>query len=74
VQLAEALNDARAAVLVSGYHSELYDRLYAGWHVREIDASAGVGDGEQRARLEVVWSNRPFPSEQPELDLFGGAS
>jgi len=66
-ELAIALNAARASVLVSGYDSPLYDELYAGWNRREIPASAGVGNGEERARTEVVWSNREFPVEQDGL-------
>lgn len=61
-ELAEALNAARAAVVLSGYGSPLYGELYAGWHRTEIRTTAGNAAGE-RARVEVVWSNRPFPQE-----------
>lgn len=62
-RLAAALNDCRAAVVLSGYHSPLYDDLYDGWHRVEIPAWTGNGirngatkvDGD---RLEVLWSNR----------------
>ena len=62
--LAEALRSAPAAVVLSGYHSPLYDDLYDGWHVSEIAAftgqsNGGVIDGQ---RVEVLWSNRPFGS------------
>jgi DNA adenine methylase len=67
VALADALHATAASVLISGYHSPLYDELYAGWPCREIKASAGVGNGDERARLEVVWSNREFPHEQGDL-------
>ena len=66
-ELAALLRSLPCAVLISGYDSPLYDELYGDWHRREIKASAGVGDGEQRARLEVVWSNRDFPHEQGGL-------
>jgi len=66
VALAEALNSAAAAVVISGYHSDLYDKLYAGWRCHEIPATAGAGNGVERARLEVVWSNRPFPHDAVE--------
>jgi DNA adenine methylase len=61
-ELAERLHEARAAVVLSGYHSDLYDELYRGWHVHEIPATAGAGNGTERQRLEVVWSNREFPA------------
>ncbi len=58
-ELAAALSAARAAVVVSGYRSELYDKLYDGWHRTEISTQAR--NGKDRARIEVLWSNRPFP-------------
>lgn len=68
-QLAEALNACTAAVVLSGYRSQLYDRLYAGWHTHEISAFTGNG-GDRRAgtRVEVLWSNRPLRA-QTALDL-----
>ncbi len=67
ITLAEALNDCSAAVVLSGYPSELYDLdLYAGWHRTEI--AAMTGNATERARTEVLWSNRPMPVDvQPEL-------
>lgn len=65
-ELAEALRAARAAVVVSGYPSDLYDRdLYAGWDRHTIAANTGQG-GEWAARTEVLWSNRPL-GQQPRL-------
>lgn len=59
-QLAEALHAARAAVVISGYPSPLYDRdLYAGWDRHTIAASTGQG-GTWANRTEVLWSNRPL--------------
>lgn len=65
-ELAEALHAARAAVVLSGYPSVLYDRdLYAGWDRHTF--AAGTGQGDQWAnRTEVVWSNRPL-GIQPTL-------
>lgn len=58
--LAEALHAAAAAVVISGYASELYDReLYAGWDRHTISAFTGNGTGD-RGRTEVLWSNRPL--------------
>jgi DNA adenine methylase len=60
-ELAEALSGCTAAVVLAGYRSPLYEELYAGWHQEEIAASAGNGKPGDRARTEVLWSNRPFP-------------
>jgi DNA adenine methylase len=51
IQLAEKLNQAKGAVIVSGYHSELYDDLYKGWVRREKNTYA---DGAL-PRTEVLW-------------------
>jgi DNA adenine methylase len=65
-ELAEALHAARAAVVLSGYASELYDlELYAGWDRHTIAASTGQG-GTWANRTEVLWSNRPLGT-QPTL-------
>jgi len=65
-ELAAALTAAAAAVVLSGYHSPLYDELYAGWHRAEISAQAA--NGNDRARTEVLWSNRPFPRQGSLFD------
>jgi len=65
--LAEAFAGVAAAVVVSGYHSPLYERLYAGWNRTEI--AAFNGNGTDRARTEVLWSNRPFPRQESLFDL-----
>lgn len=62
-ELAAALDDCRAAVVLSGYHSPLYDELYADWPRIELTASAGNARTDRpRERTEVLWSNRPFPT------------
>lgn len=63
-ELAEALRNARAAVVVSGYASPLYDRLYDGWDRVEIPTTTGQG-GTRQDRVEVLWSNRAIG--QPTL-------
>jgi DNA adenine methylase len=72
-QLAAALNDCQAAVVLSGYDAPLYAELYAGWHRAELKAWTGNGirNGATKTdgnRTEVLWSNRPFPAE--DLPLF----
>jgi DNA adenine methylase len=66
-ELAEALRACRAAVVLSGYGSPLYEGLYDGWYRAEINATADNGAADKRARTEVLWSNRPFPVQ---MDLF----
>ncbi|MGH3518819.1 MAG: DNA adenine methylase [Haloechinothrix sp.] len=70
-ELAGVLHTARAAVVLSGYPSELYDReLYPDWHRHAIPAGTGQG-GVWANRIEVLWSNRPLAVQ---MDLFGEAS
>jgi len=66
-ELAAALLACRAAVVLSGYDSPLYDRLYAGWHRTEIEAFNG--NGADRSRTEVLWSNRPLAAPATLFDL-----
>lgn len=72
-ELAAALHAARAAVVISGYPSDLYDlELYAGWDRHTFVSGTGQGDGWGN-RTEVIWSNRPL-NVAPMLDFGGGAS
>jgi DNA adenine methylase len=68
-ELAGALAAAAAAVVLSGYASPLYEELYDGWHRAEISAFTGNA-ARNRDRIEVLWSNRPFPAVQGELADF----
>jgi DNA adenine methylase len=71
-ELAEVLHECAAMVVLSGYDAPLYSHLYEDWYRAEIRTQAGNGGGD-RARTEVLWSNRPFPATQPALfDLEAG--
>lgn len=71
-ELAEALHAARAAVVLSGYASPLYDlELYPGWDRHTMASGTGQGDGWGN-RTEVLWSNRPL-GLQSLLFNMGGA-
>lgn len=60
-ELAAYLHAAAATVLLSGYHSRLYDELYGDWARVEFAAQTnGDATGRRSARTEVVWSNRPL--------------
>ncbi|MEU6057958.1 DNA adenine methylase [Streptomyces sp. NPDC047097] len=66
-ELAAALADCRAAVVLSGYGSDLYDELYAGWYradERTMTGNAAAAKG----RTEVLWSNRVLAGR---MALFG---
>lgn len=66
--LADVLRGCEASVVLSGYHSPLYDELYDGWHVVEFAAFTGQGNHGENAndrRVEVLWSNRPI--DEPDL-------
>lgn len=68
-ELAEALRSAAAAVVLSGYPSELYDReLYPDWFRVEIASMTGNG-GRDRGRTEALWSNRPLNLHPTLFDL-----
>lgn len=61
--LLEMLLEMQGAVALSGYHSDLYDEMLAGWTPITIGANSQNG-GE---REEVLWLNRTPPPV-----LFGG--
>lgn len=65
-ELLEACMAAKAAVMVCGYTSPLYERALVGWSRVELDAATAQG-GAYSPRREVVWSNRPLV-DQPTLD------
>lgn len=69
-ELAEALRRCRAAVVLSGYPSDLYDlELYPDWHRVEFTSGTGQGGDGWSNRTEVLWCNR-LP--QPDLFTEGG--
>lgn len=63
-ELAEQLRRCHAAVVLSGYASELYDgELYADWHRTAFRSGTGQGPDGWSNRVEVLWSNRePHPT------------
>lgn len=73
VDLAVALHDAKGAVVLSGYASDLYDDLYSSWWRYEIRAFTGQGSTDRKngSRVEVLWFNRPLaaPSDIAMFDL-----
>lgn len=72
-ELAGLLRAARAAVVVSGYASKLYDLdLYAGWDRYTMTAGTGQGAESWAVRTEVLWSNRPIGAQRSLFDDVDG--
>lgn len=69
---AQACHDAKASVVISGYDSPLYDRLFDGWCRYELKAPTTLsGDTD---RVEVLWVNRSLTGSQSSLfDIEEGA-
>lgn len=63
--LAETLHGVRGMVVVSGYPSELYDRLYRGWVQRFHVATTVLG----AKRTECLWMNRAAAQHSPQRRL-----
>ncbi len=63
IDLAEAAKTVRGGVAVSGYRSDLYDELYAGWAMYEKATTADTG----KKVTECLWVNRP--ESQLKLEL-----
>lgn len=66
-QFADACRSAKASVVVSGYASELYAEMFAGWHVDELKAPTALSGATDR--VEVLWSNSAFGNGG--LDIWG---
>ncbi|MGH3431415.1 MAG: DNA adenine methylase, partial [Thermocrispum sp.] len=56
--LADALKECRAVVVLSGYPTPLYAELYADWHTTTLAGFTGQA-GTRGQRTEVLWTNRP---------------
>ena len=71
IVLADALNECKAAVVLSGYDAPLYADLFDGWHRVDLQGATTLsGDTD---RVEVLRSNRPLG--EPDLfDLLGEAT
>ena len=65
-ELAACAHEMKGKVLVSGYHSALYDDLYRDWHRVE---KATFADGG-RPRTEVLWMNYTPPAAAVQGRLF----
>lgn len=72
VALADALNECKASVVLSGYDAPLYADLFDGWHRVDLQGATTLsGDTD---RVEVLWSNRPIGEPDLFSMLDGGAA
>lgn len=69
-RLAAVLHACVGMVVLSSYRSELYDRLYAGWHREE---KLALADGA-RPRTEVLFLNGACAKRQRQLTLISEQS
>ena len=68
IALGNRLNNIEGKAMVSGFHSKLYDELFAGWECKEFkttkySARRSRVDGEIQTRdqnTEVIWTNYPL--------------
>lgn len=71
-ELAEVLHASPGAVLLSGYHSPLYDSLYGDWDRLEISTHTHGSNAlavNRGTRTEVLWANYALPrTEQGTLE------
>ena len=54
-ELADTLRDVSGRVVLSGYRTDLYDRLFAGW--RRVDAPERLCHSVRKPRREAAWLN-----------------
>lgn len=74
--LADALRSTEAAVVLSGYPSDLYDELYPGWPYLDFEVgphSSKARKSTTTGRIERLWSNRPLSLEKAQGEMFGSA-
>lgn len=71
-ELAEALSQCSARVMLSGYRSALYDDLYSAW--RRVEMSAYTGNSSEGERVEVLWLNWDDDDLLVQLDRAGVAA
>lgn len=57
-ELADALNNSKSMVAISGYHSELYDKWYKDWETDETESRINSGTGGGDKKIEVLWMNK----------------
>jgi len=54
--LLRTLNKCKSSVIISGYHSDLYDKKLSNWRTDTIEGKAHIANSGQQ-RTEVLWMN-----------------
>jgi DNA adenine methylase len=66
-ELAAALAECKATVVLSGYDSPLYAELFDGWHRYEQQSMTGNAKAA-KGRTEVLWANRSLGGQAGLFD------
>lgn len=65
-RLLRVLAQVPCAVMVSGYHSPMYEAALASWRTKEFNAKTRGG-----VAIERIWMNYPAPAELHDLSYVG---
>ncbi len=65
LELAKAIQAVEGMVVLSGYHSEMYDDLYGGW--RHLEKGVRTFNNKGINAVEVLWFSPNIPARQVEL-------
>ncbi len=57
LQLGEVLNDVKGKVVLSGYDSPLYKKLYRGWRTDKREQLLQCSRDKTQRRIEILWMN-----------------
>ena len=57
IEYLNLLRVLKSKVIVSGYHSDLYDDKLSDWNMKEINTNSQANFGENKAVIECVWCN-----------------
>ena len=58
IELAGALKEAKGKVILSGYQSDLYTKLYKGWNMDcRVIANHSSQSKTKEKRVECIWMN-----------------
>ena len=63
VEILKALTESKAHIVISGYDSELYNTMLAGWHT---DTTISQTTSTEKA-VEKIWMNYEPPAEQMKM-------
>lgn len=67
-KLLEFCIEAKSKILISGYHSDLYNEMLQGWNVEEVKSFTTTvankrGNSAHSKTTEVLWSNFQIPNQ-----------